>query len=80
MTTEEKQLKQKLADERRIHTQVKNDLKVNPFLIHFYVTDDLISLRLEFTQSCGNIEIIGGKTRKTSSIENSLNQRSRKIR
>jgi hypothetical protein len=28
LTNEEKQLKQKLADEKRIHTQVKNDLKV----------------------------------------------------
>jgi len=28
LTTEEKQLKQKLADEKRLHNQVKNDLKV----------------------------------------------------
>ncbi|CAF1301067.1 unnamed protein product [Rotaria sordida] len=30
LTTQEKQLKQKLADEKRIHTQIKNDLKNLP--------------------------------------------------
>ena len=54
LTTEEKQLRQKLADEKRIHTQVKNDLKVNIFrrmslfIIKF----------IEFTKSCRNIKII----------------------
>ncbi|CAF5074374.1 unnamed protein product, partial [Rotaria socialis] len=30
LTTEEKQLRQKLADEKRVYTQIKNDLKNLP--------------------------------------------------
>lgn len=64
LTTEEKQLRQKLADEKRTHTQVKNDLKVTAMMMNLCVLNLIFVYFIESTKSCRNIESVSGETTK----------------